>query len=645
MTYSSSLNIPLFEPKPTEMSFAAQSFSNDVLILVNRRLQQKLVTRRTKRTVDTRLSGPMPPSSTELTPCLILCAAKWRSIVLCFSLRTLELFQSRTQQTKNPLSNGFVGSSTPSRVLVFTPTPPDRSKASSRASFALFLLSLLLRSFLPSFLPLTHTTTHTTTHTHIHISLKQMPLDLDDDGDAERADPERSSAEIRQLIRRLDPETGGGHKDRVRRLARFRNYCEPDDSSGCTPEFYDDDIPLLFLGSQAPAAVLDEELVGQRFYGLLQACGTPSSDHGHMLKRSARPAMALLKFLVCDWKEYVHHKPTDSGDSGKLNPFAFALCSCTLEQLEVMNLELHIEGDKRGGAMEDACHVICLVTSRHLADDGETTAPLRLENVLPTALARKRFEKWLKSGQATPAEKAIMAQIDKTARKEEAREVLRGLADDNGEDGDEDGDDEEDDSDDDDGGDDEDLADIDETKSMDDYDGEGGGAGDVKKTNKRSKKVRQKGKGKKKGKKKSDGPALQWDQSDLYKELRAKAVLEEKGHEQLTVRDSQEAMAERARLEAEKAKALQKDPLGIRHDKDLDLGQIQNLKVDFLVQSLKDLEEEMNDIEQEREKKLNIDKDTAEQFNQRLRNLEAQKESLESVLDSLKTMSRSRPVF
>ena len=187
-----------------------------------------------------------------------------------------------------------------------------------------------------------------------------MPLDLDDDVEGERADPERSSAEIRQLIRRLDPDTGGGHKDRVRRLARFRNYCEPDESNGCTPEFYDDDIPLLFLGSQAPAAVLDEELVGQRFYGLLQACGTPSSDHDHMLKRSARPAMALLKFLACDWREHVNHKPTD-GAPDKLNPFAYALCSCNLQQLQVMNLELHIEGcllytspsprDQRGSRM------------------------------------------------------------------------------------------------------------------------------------------------------------------------------------------------------------------------------------------------------------------------------------------------------
>lgn len=75
-----------------------------------------------------------------------------------------------------------------------------------------------------------------------------------------------------------------------------------------------------------------------------------------------------------------------------------------------------------------------------------------------------------------------------------------------------------------------------------------------------------------------------------------------------TGRDSQEAMAERARMEQEKAKALQKDPLGIRLDKDLDLGKIQSLRVDLLVQSLKDMDAEFAEIKQERKKNLNTDK-------------------------------------
>ena len=34
-------------------------------------------------------------------------------------------------------------------------------------------------------------------------------------GTGERPDPERSSAEIRQLLRKLDPQTGGGHKPKA----------------------------------------------------------------------------------------------------------------------------------------------------------------------------------------------------------------------------------------------------------------------------------------------------------------------------------------------------------------------------------------------------------------------------------------------
>jgi len=40
------------------------------------------------------------------------------------------------------------------------------------------------------------------------------------------ADPDRSSVEVKALLRKLDPRTGSSHKDRVRLLSRFRNYAE-----------------------------------------------------------------------------------------------------------------------------------------------------------------------------------------------------------------------------------------------------------------------------------------------------------------------------------------------------------------------------------------------------------------------------------
>ena len=40
------------------------------------------------------------------------------------------------------------------------------------------------------------------------------------------AGPDRSSVEVKALLRKLDPKTGSSHKDRVRLLNRFRNYAE-----------------------------------------------------------------------------------------------------------------------------------------------------------------------------------------------------------------------------------------------------------------------------------------------------------------------------------------------------------------------------------------------------------------------------------
>ena len=51
MTYSKSSNIALLTKTSTEMSFVDQALSNDVFISVRERLQQKLESRLTKRTV------------------------------------------------------------------------------------------------------------------------------------------------------------------------------------------------------------------------------------------------------------------------------------------------------------------------------------------------------------------------------------------------------------------------------------------------------------------------------------------------------------------------------------------------------------------------------------------------------------------
>ena len=66
------------------------------------------------------------------------------------------------------------------------------------------------------------------------------------------------------------------------------------------------------LGSQSPTALYDDELSNVNLYGLLQACGCPSSHDSkdnQQLKRSARNAMNLLKFLVCDFVDKVNGRP------------------------------------------------------------------------------------------------------------------------------------------------------------------------------------------------------------------------------------------------------------------------------------------------------------------------------------------------
>ena len=40
-------------------------------------------------------------------------------------------------------------------------------------------------------------------------------------------DPDRSAIEVKALLRRLHPKAGN-HKDRIRRISKFRNYINAD---------------------------------------------------------------------------------------------------------------------------------------------------------------------------------------------------------------------------------------------------------------------------------------------------------------------------------------------------------------------------------------------------------------------------------
>ena len=199
---------------------------------------------------------------------------------------------------------------------------------------------------------------------------------------------DRSSIEIKTLLRKLHPDRGN-HRDRVRALTKFRNYVM---GGGKKPEFYDDDIPLLLLGSQAPSQYIDpddETLVG--LYGLLQACGTLASDDSHGLKRSARQAMDLTKQLLFDWKDESGAKA--AGTDGPKNVIATSFLSLPVKYYAHMQLHVHCRGeDTRAAAKEEACQILVLILEHHLTEDGEKPAPVMVDDVLHNPKAQQEFE-------------------------------------------------------------------------------------------------------------------------------------------------------------------------------------------------------------------------------------------------------------
>ncbi|KAL7457275.1 hypothetical protein ACHAWC_008860, partial [Mediolabrus comicus] len=209
-------------------------------------------------------------------------------------------------------------------------------------------------------------------------------------------DADRSSIEIKVLLKNLDPTKANiKHKDRLRRLNKFRNYV----TTRPPPEFYDDDYGLLLLGSESPAAMEDEDLSNMTLYGMLRAAGCPSTDHKDSLKRSARPAISLLRYLCLDFERTNAAAPLFVGE---LNGFAQALCALNIPQLRTLRLDIHIgkgdnESGSRGGSKDDACHLMALILARHTDTDYETPKPVNIKDFLPAGETRTEFDNWLNS--------------------------------------------------------------------------------------------------------------------------------------------------------------------------------------------------------------------------------------------------------
>jgi hypothetical protein len=76
----------------------------------------------------------------------------------------------------------------------------------------------------------------------------------------------------------------------------------------------------------------DDEALSE-IYGLMQACGSPSTEHEHALKRSARHSMMLLKYLVCDYVEMeggqkINNTTIEEGNPDGVSNSVFIGCAC-----------------------------------------------------------------------------------------------------------------------------------------------------------------------------------------------------------------------------------------------------------------------------------------------------------------------------
>lgn len=289
---------------------------------------------------------------------------------------------------------------------------------------------------------------------------------------------------------------------------------------------------------------------------------------------------------------------------------------------------MHIkEGNNRGAAREEACQIMVLLLTQHYSEDGMTMAPLMLEDLVPQPTAQQAFELWAHENaqeqQNLMKQNALKRQneIAMRERKEQLANKTLGriseefeLADEDDQGGGEHSDDEEDDGSD---------SDVDENDAV----------AVLRRRQKEMKKELKKAK--REGELAAmEGPAMRWEDSQLYREQQARAASSkraaEAGQHHETVRESQEALEELANKEEEKARVLGRDPLGLLGD-DFDLRRIQDTQAEVMEQKLQALEEGMHKAERENtmeDAKTNTVEDD-------FKRQQAQKESLMAIVDRL----------
>jgi len=337
----------------------------------------------------------------------------------------------------------------------------------------------------------------------------------------------------------------------------------------------------------------DEDLANMTLYGMLRAAGCPSTDHKDSLKRSARPAISLLRYLCLEFDQ----NNAKNLFLGELNGFGQALCALNVPQLRTLRLDIHIgkgdnESGSRGGSKDDACHLCALILARHTDTDYETPKPINIKDVLPAGETRAEFENWLASCPSVTSEVRRMIQENISAaagggRKKVGTDAVAAAATNaasaqplfNNENSDH--------------GDDDDVLGVFGKQSVNRkqsksllFDGDMDGGVEI---------VTGLGGGTKASN--ADGKPTQWSQTQMASATERASIsifLEE---------ERERTIKEKKRLEGQKQRLLGRDPLGIkgsttdsnREAQSFDLREIDTRRSDLIQQALNEIEEEIEE--------------------------------------------------
>ena len=191
-----------------------------------------------------------------------------------------------------------------------------------------------------------------------------------------------------------------------------------------SPEFYDDDVSTLILGSD-----VDDVPVP----GLVSACGEMQLSKNR-LSKVAVAALSLMKYLVLDFQELLDGKKIEDvdGNGSGLNVFAETFSGLTRSNIQQMKFDVHlttmVDSNRGNNAKhkKETCLLVSFLLINHYREagpddddmlDGADIIPdlLALEDVLVTEDSRTVFKGWLssKDSEAVAIKKLVSKTLDR----------------------------------------------------------------------------------------------------------------------------------------------------------------------------------------------------------------------------------------